>query len=135
MTSSTTETAVTPGTADTAWVTRLVIVSRMGQPATVRYTSTRTAPSAIWTSLTMPSSVSGRLISGSWTVARAAVTASSAGEPVSVSDIGRCVSFHGNPPGGRPGDSGDLRNRVGCHCTAADGRCGPAEGDLPRTGT
>src|SRR6476620_6934881 len=65
MTSSTTCTDVTPGTADTAVVTRLVIVSRIGQPATVRYTSTRTEPSPpIWTSLTMPSSVSGRLISG-----------------------------------------------------------------------
>ena len=36
MTSSTTETEVTPGTAETAWVTRLVIVSRIGQPETVR---------------------------------------------------------------------------------------------------
>src|SRR3954470_9190486 len=43
----------------------------------------------------MPSSVSGRLISGSWTVARAALTASSAGEPVIVSDIVACVSFDG----------------------------------------
>src|SRR3954463_4305299 len=83
----------------------------------------------------MPSSVSGRLISGSWTVARAAVTASGAGEPVSVSDIVRCVSFDGEPARRPTRDSGDLRNRVGCHCTAADGRCGPAEGDLPRTGT
>src|SRR3954471_15916201 len=98
MTSRPTCTDVTPGTADTAWVTRLVIVSRMGQPETVRYTSTATAPSApICTSLTMPSSVSGRLISGSWTVARAALTASSAGVPVSVSVIGACVSFDGDP--------------------------------------
>src|SRR4051794_14057296 len=35
----------------------------------------------------MPSSGSGRLISGSWTVASAAFTASSAGDPVSVSDM------------------------------------------------
>src|ERR671929_1033932 len=98
ITSSATCTEVTPGTADTAWVTRLVMVSRMGQPATVRYTSTATEPSApIRTSLTMPSSVSGRLISGSWTVARAALTASSAGEPVSVSDIVAYVSFGGGP--------------------------------------
>src|SRR5215218_7822016 len=98
MTSRTTCTDVTPATADTAWVTRLVIVSRIGQPATVRYTSTRTEPSApICTSLTMPRSVSGRLISGSWTVARAALTASSAGVPVSVSVIGACVSFDGDP--------------------------------------
>src|SRR3712207_1169123 len=112
MTSSTTDTDVTPGTAETACVTRLVIVSRIGQPETVRYTSTRTAPSgAIWTSLTMPSSVSGRLISGSWTVARAAVTASSVGEPVSVSDI---VAFgllrRGSPQAA--GDGVDLRVRA-----------------------
>src|ERR671916_3065082 len=36
ITSSPTWTDVTPGTADTAWVTRLVIVSRIGQPETVR---------------------------------------------------------------------------------------------------
>ena len=69
----------------------------------------------------MPSSVSGRLISGSWTVARAALTASSAGEPVSVSVIGACVSFDGGPwSGGRPENGGDLRDRVACHCTAED---------------
>src|SRR4051812_39391827 len=56
----------------------------------------------------MPSSVSGRLISGSWTVARAALTASSAGEPVSVSDIVACVSFDGDPAP-RPRSGGDLR--------------------------
>src|ERR1700710_2033423 len=112
ITSSPTCTEVTPGTAETAWVTRLVIVSRIGQPATVRKTSTRTAPSApICTSLTMPSSVSGRLISGSWTVASAALTASSAGEPVSVADIVACASFDGglDPAvargGGRPARS------------------------------
>src|SRR5919202_1533026 len=98
ITSSPTCTEVTPGTAETAWVTRLVIVSRIGQPATVRYTSTRTVPSApICTSLTMPSSVSGRLISGSWTVARAAFTASSAGEPVSVSDMTALSPSTGGP--------------------------------------
>src|SRR4051812_23587692 len=134
MTSSTTETAVTPGTADTAWVTRLVIVSRMGQPATVRYTSTRTAPSAaIWTSLTMPSSVSGRLISGSWTVARAAVTASSAGEPVSVSDMVAWGSFDGGTrSAGQACQDIALHDRIACHCTAGP-RGGPAaEGDLSR---
>ena len=36
ITSSSTRTALIPGTADTAAVTRLVIVSRIGQPATVR---------------------------------------------------------------------------------------------------
>src|SRR6478609_11643189 len=55
ITSSTTCTPLTPATAETAVVTRLVIVSRMGQPETVRYTSTRTEPSgSICTSLTMP---------------------------------------------------------------------------------
>src|ERR671920_2526731 len=113
MTSRPTCTDVTPGTAETAVVTRLVIVSRIGQPATVRYTSTRTEPSApICTSLTMPSSVRGRLISGSWTVARAAVTASSAGEPVSVSDIVACVSFGGGP--GRGGRMAAAPARSGC---------------------
>src|SRR5918998_6377952 len=108
MTSRPTCTEVTPGTADTAWVTRLVIVSRMGQPATVRYTSTRTAPGSpptpSCTSLTMPSSVSGRLISGSWTVARAALTASSAGDPVSVSDMRDVSPSTGSPeqPGPAP---------------------------------
>ncbi|MFP5370446.1 MAG: iron-sulfur cluster assembly protein [Actinomycetes bacterium] len=36
ITSRTTDTEVTPATADTAWVTRLVMVSRIGQPETVR---------------------------------------------------------------------------------------------------
>src|SRR4051794_7143170 len=50
----------------------------MGQPETVRYTVTATAPSApISTDLTIPSSVMGRLISGSFTVASASRTASS----------------------------------------------------------
>jgi hypothetical protein len=45
-------------------------------------------------------------------VARAALTASSAGEPVSVSVIGACVSFDGGPgSGGRPDDGGDLHDR------------------------
>src|SRR4051812_50209509 len=70
----------------------------------------------------MPSSVSGRLISGSWTVARAAVMASSAGEPVSVSDIVACVSFDG----GTRSAIGDLHDRVACNCTA--GRAPPPPG-------
>src|SRR5690242_1528096 len=54
------------------------MVSRMGQPETVRYTVTATAPSApISTDLTIPSSVMGRWISGSFTVASASRTASS----------------------------------------------------------
>src|SRR5687768_8496464 len=83
----------------------------------------------------MPSSVSGRLISGSWTVARAALTASSAGVPVSVSVIGACVSFDGGPwSGGRPEDGGDLHDRVACHCTAGGTRCRAAERDPDRIG-
>ena len=51
---------VTPGSAATAAVTSRVMVSRIGQPATVRYTSTLTAPSGpTSTLLTMPSSVIG----------------------------------------------------------------------------
>ncbi len=92
----------------------------------------------------MPSSVSGRLISGSCTVARAAVTASSAGEPVSVSDMvlglspstgdrapGRrrataATCAHGSPATVRrrarrpPGRRGDLLRRpVGLHAPSA----------------
>jgi hypothetical protein len=49
------------------------------------------------------------LISGSWTVARAALTASSAGEPVSVSDMGACVSFDkGDPAAGAARGGGPL---------------------------
>src|SRR5919112_4560402 len=77
MTSSSTRTAVIPGTRETASVTRLVIVSRMGQPATVRYTPTSATPPDTTTLLTMPSSVIGRLISGSSTVASAVWTACS----------------------------------------------------------
>lgn len=78
MTSRVTSTRVTPSTRETASVTRWVIVSRIGQPETVRYTVTATAPSApISTDLTIPSSVMGRLISGSFTVASASRTASS----------------------------------------------------------
>ena len=79
----------------------------------------------------MPSSVSGRLISGSWTVARAALMASSAGEPVRVSDI-VCVCLLRR--GTRSGGGGlDLLDRVTCHCTAGNGSGGPAEGDPERT--
>ena len=49
------------------------MVSRSGHPATVSHTCTRTAPSAAtWMSLTMPSSVMGRWISGSCTPSRRA---------------------------------------------------------------
>src|SRR4051812_34488869 len=86
----------------------------------------------ICTSLTMPSSVSGRLISGSWTVARAAVTASSAGEPVSVSDIVACVSFDGGPAPRpacgqrRPAQSGRLPLYGGPRALAVGGGGAPA---------
>src|SRR3954447_21667548 len=66
----------------------------------------------------MPSSVRGRLISGSWTVARAAWTASSAGEPVSVSDIVASVSFGGEPG---PRDGRDLRIGASRHRTGGGG--------------
>ncbi len=56
------------------------MVSLIGQPATVSSTVTATAPSSpIETSLTMPSSVMGRRISGSFTVASAALIGSSSG--------------------------------------------------------
>ena len=58
-------------------MTRVVIVSRIGQPATVRYTPMSATPSTTTTLLTMPSSVIGRWISGSSTVASAACTACS----------------------------------------------------------
>src|SRR6478735_390296 len=70
-------TPVTPGTRVTAAVTSRLIVSLRGQPATVSSTVRWTTPSAsISTESTMPSSVIGRLISGSLTVASAALTCS-----------------------------------------------------------
>src|SRR5215471_1340880 len=85
ITSSVTVTPDTPGTAATAAVTSRVMVSRSGQPATVRYTSTLTWPSgAMSTLMTMPRSVIGRRISGSLTPARAAVTCSLLGGGVRV---------------------------------------------------
>ena len=75
ITSSVTSTPATPGTAPTAVVTRSVIVSRIGQPPTVSRTVTATRLSSVTvTPATMPSSVTGRRISGSSTVARAALT-------------------------------------------------------------
>src|SRR5262249_7987274 len=107
MTSSRTATPVTPGTADTAAVTSLVMVSRSGQPATVRYTSTPTLPSgATSTPFTMPSSVMGRWISGSFTLASAAVTCSTVGGEEIVGGEAMPQSYAGRPPrwfrGGRP---------------------------------
>ena len=80
ITSSWTRTEDTPGSLPTAAVTSRVMVSRSGHPATVRYTSTSTAPSApTLTFLTMPSSVIGRWISGSCTPSSAWVTCSALG--------------------------------------------------------
>ena len=71
-----TATEDTPGTADTAAVTSVVSFSRIGQPETVSSTRTVAEPSgATLTRSTMPSSVIGRWISGSWTPASAAVIA------------------------------------------------------------
>ena len=77
ITSSSTVTSVTPGTVATAARTRSTMVSCIGHDETVRYTPTVTAPVAvISTDFTIPTSVMGRRISGSCTVARAACTAS-----------------------------------------------------------
>src|SRR5215469_12928986 len=88
ITSRSTATLVTPATAVTAAVTSRVMVSRSGQPATVRYTSTLTLPSgAISTFLTMPRSVIGRRISGSLTRASASLTCSVVGGGVSADGL------------------------------------------------
>src|SRR3954462_6065399 len=74
-------TPVTPGTFSSAAVTSRVMVSFNGQPATVSRTFTETAPDASTsTDSTIPSSVIGRRISGSLTVASAALICSRAGE-------------------------------------------------------
>src|SRR6266496_6828425 len=102
ITSRSTATPVTPGTAATAAVTSRVMVSRSGQPATVRYTSTLTLPSgAIATFLTMPSSVIGRRISGSLTRASASLTCSVVGGGVSADGLmASCYVAPGPNPGG-----------------------------------
>ena len=94
ITSRSTVTPDTPGTAATAAVTSRVMVSRSGHPETVRYTSTRTLPSAATLTLfTMPSSVIGRRISGSLTRASASVTCSVLGGGVSANVLmGSCYS-------------------------------------------
>ena len=80
ITSRSTRTDETPSRAWTASVTSLVILSRIGHPATVRNTPTTTAPSEpTSTSLTMPISVIGRRISGSCTPASALRTSSTVG--------------------------------------------------------
>src|SRR6478609_3232361 len=68
-------TDATPGTFVTAAVTSRLMVSLSGQPATVSSTWTATEPSSATSTVsTTPSSVIGRLISGSLTVARASIT-------------------------------------------------------------
>ena len=80
ITSSSTSTCETPGRAPTAVVTRSVMVSFIGQPLTVRKMPTRATPSGPTSAdLTMPSSVTGRRISGSITVESAAVSCSAVG--------------------------------------------------------
>src|SRR5215470_17138598 len=102
ITSRSTATADTPGTAATAAVTSRVMVSRSGQPATVRYTSTLTLPSgAMSTFLTMPRSVIGRRISGSLTRASASVTCAVVGGGVSADELmASCYVAPGPNPGG-----------------------------------
>ena len=73
-------TSVTPSTWRTAALTSRVMVSFIGQPATVSSTVRVTLPPSTVTDSTMPSSVIGRLISGSMTVARTALTCSTEGE-------------------------------------------------------
>ena len=103
ITSRCTSTPATPGTAATAAVTSLVMVSRSGQPATVRYTSTRTLPPAPTSTLfTMPSSVMGRWISGSLTPARAAVTCSAVGGETT-EDAAMLPSYACGPAGTQAG--------------------------------
>ena len=80
MTPISTDTDATPSTADAAAVTSSTIFALSGQPAVVRSIATVTSPApATSTSRTMPSSVMGRRISGSMTVASAARTASTRG--------------------------------------------------------
>ena len=94
ITSSSTRTWPTPGSALTAAVTSLMILSRSGQPATVSSTATSTTPSS-WTvmSLTMPRSVIGLWISGSFTVASAERTASTLGTWTDWVVTGRAPTF------------------------------------------
>src|ERR1700683_3006239 len=100
ITSSSTLTEETPATLPTAAVTSRVIVSRSGQPATVSHTCTRTAPSAaIAMSLTMPSSVIGRWISGSCTPSSATETCSVVGGEIGGGGI---TSWYGAAVQGGP---------------------------------
>src|SRR5215469_14222106 len=99
ITSSWTRTEDTPGSLPAAAVTSRVMVSRSGHPATVRYTSTSTAPSAATsTFLTMPSSVIGRWISGSCTPPSAWATCSALGGVMVWELMDSCYPRPGDAP-------------------------------------
>ena len=92
-------TALTPATPETAAVTSRVMVAFSGHPETVSSTVTSTVPSAwISTESTMLRSVIGRLISGSLTVARAALTCSRVGVLMMPKGSARLGNAH--PPEG-----------------------------------
>src|SRR5687767_3342563 len=96
----------TPGTLVTAAVTSRLMVSLSGQPATVSSTWTATEPSSATSTVsTIPSSVIGRLISGSLTVARASITCCCVG----VLMIGKSTS---HPVGLRPRPGAGLARCV-----------------------
>src|SRR5450759_3699280 len=116
ITSSSTVTPVTPATGLTAAVTSAVILSRSGQPDTVRKTPTCTAPlGEMSTDLTMPSSVIGRWISGSDTAARAAVSDPEIHRPIT--ELGMVKSVDICVLSGRTGESTGPRHAT---CLARD---------------
>src|ERR1700728_2341753 len=132
ITSSSTRTRDTPASLLTAAVTSRVMVSRSGQPATVSQTSTRTVPSRpTSTFLTMPSSVIGRWISGSLTLARAWVTCSVVGgdETAEGGAMAPCYEPPDRPSNGRcrrtiirrrRGASASPRAEMAVHGASAD---------------
>src|SRR6478672_8171411 len=94
-------TEVTPSTPVTAAVTSRLIVSLRGHPATVSSTWTATDPSsATSTESTIPSSVIGRLISGSLTVARASITCCCVGVLMMPKSTVGPARLRGRPGGG-----------------------------------
>src|SRR5690348_16721300 len=142
MTSSWTRTEETPGSLPTAVVTSRVMVSRSGHPATVRYTSTSTAPSApTLMFLTMPSSVMGRWISGSCTPSSAWVTCSALGGVMVGEVMDSCYprprsapEQRSAPPPNRPmgrwsGSSRTNGHRFACRLTLDDRAGGRVEDD------
>src|ERR1700729_373583 len=129
ITSSSTRTRRTPSSLLTAAVTSRVMVSRSGQPATVRKTSTRTVPSRpTSTFLTMPRSVIGRWISGSLTPASAWVTCSIVGGDDSADVIAMPPMLRSGQghveTNGRPGLNGKT---LGVATAPALGAPGPRE--------